>query len=304
MTSRARASIHVEAELAAPSAQVQLIEYRFDEPPTSVVHLDDKIRVELCLNTRHRSARASFVDYWTTEHFERIGELFVVPPTLDMAARADEDRTLKSLVCMLEVAPVMALFDRLPEFTDRFLILGLDVRDANVRYLMLRLADEARHPGFASQILVESIAAQLGVDLLRYGAALPERQIRGGLAAWQLRRIEERLYEIRSSPSLHELAELCCISVRQLTRSFRSTRGCSVGAFVVDRQITHAKRMLAADESVGAIAGALGFSSSSNFCAAFRRSVGMTPGEYQQSLLAHRSFYAAGFKPDDRPARA
>src|SRR3546814_9199915 len=49
----------------------------------------------------------------------------------------------------------MALFDSLPEFTNRFLMLCLDVRDASVRHLMLRLADEARHPGFASQILVE-----------------------------------------------------------------------------------------------------------------------------------------------------
>lgn len=283
---------------------MQLIEYRFNEPPTSVLRVDDKIRVELCLNTRHRSARASFLDYWGAGHFERIGELFVVPPTLDMAACADEDRPLSALVCLLEVAPVMALFDRLPEFTDRFLMLGLDVRDANVRYLMLRLADEARHPGFASQILVESIAAQLGVDLLRYGAALPERKIRGGLAPWQLRRIEERLYEIRSSPSLHELAALCGISVRQLTRSFRSARGCSVGAFVVDRQITHAKRLLAADESVATIAEMLGFSSSSNFCAAFRRSVGMTPGQYQQSLLAHRAVRAAGFTPDEQIVRS
>src|SRR3546814_8892529 len=86
-----------------------LVEYRFVEPPTSVLRIEDKIRVELCLNTRHRSAQASFVDYWTSEHYERIGELFVVPPTLDVAARADEDRTLSSLVCLLEVAPVMAL---------------------------------------------------------------------------------------------------------------------------------------------------------------------------------------------------
>src|SRR3546814_413054 len=176
MTSRARASIHVEAELATPSAQVQLVEYRFVEPPTSVLRIEDKIRVELCLNTRHRSAQASFVDYWTSEHYERIGELFVVPPTLDVAARADEDRTLSSLVCLLEVAPVMALFDSLPEFTNRFLMLCLDVRDASVRHLMLRLADEARHPGFASQILVESIATPISIDLLRYGATLPERR--------------------------------------------------------------------------------------------------------------------------------
>lgn len=303
MTTLARASLDIEAKLTAPSAQIQLVRYQFAEPPASVLRMEDKIRVELCLNARHHSARASFVDYWAAGHFERIGELFVLPPTLDMAVRADEDRTLTSLVCLLDVAPVMALFDRLPEFTDRFLMLSLDVRDTNVRYLMLRLADEVRQPGFASQILVESIAAQMGVDLLRYGAALPERKIQGALAPWQLRRIEERLGEIRSTPSLHELAQLCGISVRQLTRSFRTARGCSVGAYVTDRQITHAKRLLAADENVGVIASTLGFSSSSNFCAAFRRTAGVTPGQYQQSLFARRTLSMAGIKSGDRTAR-
>lgn len=280
--------METEAELAAPSAQVQLVQYRFNEPPESVVRLDSHIRVELCLNTRHHSARACFAG-WRSSRFERIGEVFVVPPTIEMAARSDEDRPLESVICLLELAPVLALFDRLPEMTERFLLLGLDVRDANVRHGMLRLADEARHPGFASQILVESIASQVSVDLLRYGLALPERSVQGGLAPWQLRRIEERLYEVREAPSLQELADLCGFSVRQLTRSFRIARGCSVGEHVADRQIGHAKRLLAADESVAGIADTLGFSSSSNFCYAFRRATGLTPGQYRQSLPSFRA---------------
>lgn len=287
MKQHPKAAMDIHSELRAPNAQVQLVHYRFDEPPESVVYMDSTIRVELCLTARHRSARACFTERWSADRFERIGEIFVVPPTIDMAARSDEDRPMTSLVCQLELAPVMALFDRLPDLTERFLLLGLDVRDANVRYVLLRLADEARHPGFASQILVESLAAQLGVDLLRYGAALPERITHGGLAPWQLHRIEERLLDLSETPTLHELAELCRLSVRQLTRSFRIARGCSVGAYVADRQITHAKRRLAVDESVASIAATMGFSSSSNFCSAFRRATGLTPGQYRQSLYAH-----------------
>lgn len=208
----------------------------------------------------------------------------MLPPTIDMAARSDEDRSLSSVICLLRLPPVLALFDRLPDLTERFLLLSLDVRDANVRQVLLRLADELRHPGFASRILTESLAAQLSVDLLRYGAALPERITHGGLAPWQLNRIEERLLEAREAPSLQELAALCRLSVRQLTRSFRAARGCSIGAHVADRQITQAKRRLAADESVAAIAATMGFSSSSNFCSTFRRATGMTPGQYRQSL--------------------
>jgi AraC family transcriptional regulator len=299
-----RGTLDVEAELSAPSAQVQLVHYRFNEAPASVLRMEDKIRLELCLSTRHRSARACFVERWSPSRFERIGEMFVLPPTVDMAARSDEDRPLSSVVCLLEVPPVLALFDRLPDLDDRFLLLGLDIRDANIRHLLLRLADEARHPGFASQILIEAIAAQLGVDLLRYGAALPERRIEGSLAPWQLRRIEERLAETAPSPTLHELADLCRISVRQLTRSFRAARGCSVGTYVADRQIMHAKRLLAADESVAAIAATLGFSSSSNFCTAFRRAAGVTPGQYRQALFSRRAMPGLDFRLPGSAVRA
>jgi len=288
MTAVTKAAMDVEAALIAPSVQVQNVRYRFDEPPESIVCMEDKIRVELCLGTRHRSARARF-DGWRSDRFERIGDIFVVPPTIGMAARSDEDRPLSSVLCLLDLAPVLALFDRLPDMSEHFLVQCLDIRDANVRQGMLRLADEARHPGFASQVLVESVAAQIGVDLLRYGMALPERAVQGGLAPWQLRRIEERLYEVREAPTLQELARLCGLSVRQLTRAFRTARGCSVGTHVADRQIGHAKRLLAADESVAFIASTLGFASSSNFCYAFRRATGLTPGEYRRSLPRYRA---------------
>jgi len=284
---RPLASMDIEAELSAPSAQVQVVQYRFGEPPQSVLHLEDKIRVELCLETRHRSARACFADWWNPSQFQRIGEMFVVPPTLDLVARSDETRPLTSVVCLLELAPVLTLFDQLPEFTNQWLFTSLDIRDPNIKNMLLRLAFEARNPGFASPILIEAIATQISIDLLRYGAVLPERPLHRGLVPWQLSRIDERLREVREAPTLQELAALCRVSVRQLTRAFRAVRGCSVGAHVASSQIGHAKALLGADESVAVIAVTLGFSSSSNFCSAFRRATGMTPGDYRQSLPRH-----------------
>lgn len=292
MNQAARATMQIEAQIDAPSVQVQLVRYRFGEPPESTLRLEDRIRVELCLNARHRSARACFPDLWRRSRFERIGELFALPPTIDAQVRSDEDRPLSSLLCHLSLPPVLALFDRIPELDERFLTLAIDIRDTNVRSVLLRLLGEVRHPGFASQILVESLAAQLNVDLLRYGAALPERSCSGGLAPWQLRRIEERLREVREAPSLLELATLCRVSTRQLTRAFRIVRGCSVGRYVTQCQIAHAKRLLDAGHNVATVAQTLGFSSSSNFCNAFRRATGTSPGEYRRSLTQPCRFHA------------
>jgi hypothetical protein len=53
-----RGAMVVEAELKAPSARIQLVRYDFAEPPDSKLHSDGQFRIELCLTSRHRSARA------------------------------------------------------------------------------------------------------------------------------------------------------------------------------------------------------------------------------------------------------
>jgi AraC family transcriptional regulator len=130
-------------------------------------------------------------------------------------------------------------------------------------------------------MLVELIAAQLAIELRRYFVRFDEIPVSGELAQWRLRLIEERLREMHDVPSLEELAALCKLSVRQLTRGFRASRGCSIGDYVVNNRIDRAKQMLAGDQSVKTVAYSLGFSSPSAFCFAFRRKTGMTPGEFR-----------------------
>jgi AraC family transcriptional regulator len=279
--------MEIEAELRAQNARVQLVRYHFPEPPESVLRPQGTFRVELCLSGRHRSSRGRFRDRWGTQRFERIGDVFLAPPDMELIARSDEASSLTSVLCELAAGPVLRLFDSTPELTDQHLSASLDIRDAKVRHLLLRLAEEAKHPGFASEMMVELLAGQMAIELLRLGAAIGESQAHGGLAPWQLRLIEERLREVREAPSLAVLSELCRISVRQLTRGFRASRGCAIGAYVADSEMEHAKRLLAADESVSAIAGVLGFASSSNFCFAFRRATGLSPGDFRRRLLGH-----------------
>jgi AraC family transcriptional regulator len=107
----------------------------------------------------------------------------------------------------------------------------------------------------------------------------------GGLAGWRLRLIEERLQSSADAPTLAELAALCGLSVRQLTRGFRASRGCSIGDHIASSRVDHARRLLAGDHSVKAIAYTLGFASPSSFCFAFRRATGHTPREYRQRVV-------------------
>lgn len=273
----------VDAELNSRLGTAQLVRFHLPDPIDRVMGEDDQsYRLDLCLTPRPGNARACYPNRWNSQRFERLGNVFMVPPGEAMQARSDGGCQQESLLFSLNTGSVKEWFEDDLEWDSRRLMAGLDIRDANIQGLLLRMVQEARQPGFASEMLVELIGAQLAIELSRYCHDLDTRAVPGGLAPWRLRLIDERLQEVEATPTLAELAELSRLSVRQLTRGFRISRGCSIGDYVANTRIEHAKRLLGTNESVKAIAYTLGFSSPSSFCYAFRRATGDTPGQYRQ----------------------
>lgn len=277
--------VTVEAELRAPVATAQIVHFLSIEPADNVMSKGDFYRLDLCLTPRPRNVRACYPDRWNPHRFERIGNVFVAPPGEAILIRSDDSCAQSSLICQLNPESMRVWFDNDLEWTDPRLAASLDIRDVHIRSLLLRLAEEARHPGFASEMLVELIAAQMAIELSRYYKTLSASSVGGGLAPWRLRMIDERLREVDGAPTLAELAGLCQLSVRQLTRGFRASRGCSIGDYVADSRVEHAKHMLITDQSIKSIAYSLGFSSPSSFCFAFRRATGQTPREFRNGIL-------------------
>jgi AraC family transcriptional regulator len=274
----------VESELNARVASAQLVRFNFEGPTDRVTRETDSYRWDMCLTPRPGNARACYRDHWSLDRFERLGNIFVLPPNEAMRVRADSIKQT-SIICYLRAETLNQWFDGAIEWTEPRLAASLDVSDGNIRSLLLRLAEETRNPGFASAMMVELIGAQLAIEFARYCRAVNERSSAGGLAPWRLRLIDERLAEVRQAPTLSELAALCQLSVRQLTRGFRASRACSIGDHVTNSRVDHAKAMLAGDQSVKAVAYSLGFASPSGFCFAFRRATGETPRQFQQRLL-------------------
>ena len=275
------ADMTIDAEIRAPTVTAQLVRFDVHGPAAGTLRTMDDYRVDLSLTPRPSNARACYHTHWHPSRYERLGKVYVLPPNETMQARSDGSSSQTSILCHIKRE---AMPEQL-QWSDRRLEASLDVRDDNVRALLLRLAQETRHPGFASQTLVELIIAQLGIELARYCGGLQEtRHSSGGLATWRLRLIDERLREVRDAPTLQELAEICKLSARQLTRGFRASRGCSIGNYVANARIEHAKRMLLDEHSVKAVSYSLGFSSPSSFCYAFRRATGVTPREFRQRM--------------------
>ncbi len=80
--------------------------------------------------------------------------------------------------------------------------------------------------------------------------------------------------------------QLLRMSVRQMTRGFRISRGCSIGTCITERRVEQAKRLLVAGQHIQVIARTLGFGSPSAFCYAFRMATGSTPRAFREANFA------------------
>lgn len=274
-------TIVIDAELRGRSALAQLVRYDIPGPTESTLHDPERYTINCCLTPRPLNARACYREHWGPHRFERLGDIFLIPPGEALHIKGDGGRQA-SLLCYLKRDAVNKVIGRDIAWSGQQLVATIDLTSARVRALLRRMAEEVGHPGFAADQLLDFLAGQLAIELARFCLEVNEAPVTGGLAGWRLRLIDERLAEAPTAPSLAELAELCSVSVRQLTRGFKVSRGCSLGDYIESRRMETAKRMLVAGETVKTIAFAMGFASPSSFTFAFRRAVGISPSQFRQ----------------------
>jgi AraC family transcriptional regulator len=278
--SATRASMTVEAEARGRVLNAQVVGFHIPAPTESMLHDGSAYQLNLCLTPRPLYTRASYHRHWGPHRYEGLGEIFLVPPGEELHIKGGAGEQA-SLTCQLKADALHSILGEELEWTDGRLADALDITNVRIRNLLFRLTEEVRHPGFAGSQMLEFLSGELAVELGRFCLEVVERSITGGLASWRLRLIDERLSDDPSAPGLKELAALCNVSVRQLTRGFRASRGCSIGDYIEQRRMETAKRLLMAGESVKTIAFSMGFASSSSFTYAFRRAVGISPSHFR-----------------------
>lgn len=276
-----------EAGIATSVSATRLVWFDMPEQPDRVFR-PDRYRLDLCLTPRPENMRINYCDHWDTHRFARVGEMFLIPPDEPVRIKADTAVRQTSIVCDLDAGAIDRWLGEDFHWTDRRLEACLDISSNAIRHLLRRLASEARDPGFAGLMLAELMVGQLALELVRYCDRVIDVPMSGGLSSWRLRLIDERLKEVRAPPTLTELAGTCNISVRQLTRGFRASRGCSIGEYVAQNRIETAKRMLGRGQGIEEIAAILGFSSAASFSYAFRRMIGITPRQFLLRVLRTR----------------
>jgi AraC family transcriptional regulator len=145
--------------------------------------------------------------------------------------------------------------------------------------LKLKKAVDSHEP--ETRLYSEALAIVLLHELLYQDRDAPhaEAESRGGLAAWQKRKIASYIEEhLAEQISLMKLAELARLSPYHFCRAFKQSFGTPPHRYHISRRIERAKALLIQRSgSITEIGLDLGFSETSSFTAAFRKATGLTP---------------------------
>lgn len=157
----------------------------------------------------------------------------------------------------------------------------LKARDPVVTAAVTAITREAQQKEPGSALYVEAAAVQLAVHLLRNYASVTLREPsgQGRLSPAQARRlteyIEARLHE---SPNLQTLAAVAGMGVWSFTRHFRESFGRTPHAYIIERRIVRAGRLLAQTRMpIKEVASDCGFADQAHMTRVFRAHLGTTP---------------------------
>lgn len=150
----------------------------------------------------------------------------------------------------------------------------------------LKLKAEVGSSDPSSRQYVEALSLVLMHELIRLerttsGAARP---LRGGLPAWQQKRVTEFIEEhLAQDISLASLAEQVGLSLYHFARAFKLSFGVPPHQYHMARRMDRARNLLHGSAlSVTQIGIQIGFRDTSSFTRAYRKFAGVAPSEYRR----------------------
>jgi AraC-like DNA-binding protein len=204
----------------------------------------------------------------------------------------DGDVALVSGAYQLWHAPVHPLVAELPEFVVRrgARTAGLDP----VALTVAMLAEELRGDALGRDSAVHALVDVLFTHLLR--AAVTERGAHG--AGWSRamhdRHVRDAVARLHADPaqpwSIASLAQAVGLSRSVLAERFRAVMGEPPLAYLRTVRLQRAMRLLAeSDGTLEQVAGAVGYGDAFGFSKAFKRAVGVSPGEFRRRDARERA---------------
>ncbi|MCP9629436.1 AraC family transcriptional regulator [Rhodopseudomonas palustris] len=220
----------------------------------------------------------------------RSGTLWFCP----IGVREDAIRITRPLSNILHVFLAKSQFDSFAEMTSRTpspanVAYLADVDDDLVRQLCLRMHRELSEETSGGKLLIECLSQALVAHLVTsYSgdakATLGHDRVAIRLDDARLRRVLDYIHaNIDQDLSLAKLSDVACLSKHHFARAFREATGVPPHRYISARRLDHAVSLLKGSQSsLADVAYLCRFSSQATFTRAFRRQVGMSPGEYRR----------------------
>jgi len=191
----------------------------------------------------------------------------------------------RSVCCSFEPDYADRILGSLTNLATSSLTPTLDMKNALISCILLRLMNETLNPGPISAVVAESLGNALLIECTHQLLSSDNNQTpEGRLSPKHIQIIEQYLSGPFSKvPTVSELAAACHYSERHFAKLFREQYGCSVSKYIKSAQISKAKvYLLETDLHLKEVAYRLGFSSLPHFSQAFRDATGCAPGQFRR----------------------
>ena len=221
------------------------------------------------------------------ESFRSLGSLSLLAPGCSLKLRGCGPFT--SSYCVFSPG----FFAELSETESRLRIddlnAGCVIESERLTYLGQQMLREAIAPGFGGAIFAEAMGIAVAVEIARLNGShgLDDEPRGGGLARWQMRRLESYIRaHLSDRLTLRELALLTGVSIRQLSQAIKRSEGVTLHRWVAQHRIAEARRLLTeTDLPIDEVGRRCSFQSAAAFAAAFRGVAGCAPGAFRQLIL-------------------
>ena len=282
-TLAAPVSYHVEQHHAFARGLVEVRRYLWLQPVDEVTQgLNDVLVLNMALTSRPEQTTVDRIEAASGLPGNHAGRLLVMMPGAHYRLHAPSG-TFRSLHCALDCRAFDEILGEPVDWASLSELGGVLRPGTEIERLLTRLVHELGQERIGREVAIEAYAAALCVELARrFRQGRPARPDvhTGGLATWRLKLLHERIHADRPAPRVSELADLCGLTTRQLSRAFKAETGMTIGRFIDEATIERAHRMLTgSDMGLAEIAARLGFASPDSFAQSYRRITQMLPSQ-------------------------
>ncbi len=188
-----------------------------------------------------------------------------------------------------------AMSESHPDFRAQDLRYECQVTNPAVRRLTKEIVRELNHETSSGGLKMDALAVELIGTFARDHAEVapagpPVALAKGVLDRRRLDRVLDHIEaNLEADISIRDLAEAACFSLFHFVRAFHMAMGRPPHAYLSERRLDRAKRLLAySDTSLVDISLICRFSGQANFTRAFTRAMGTSPGRYRRAAARHQ----------------